>query len=163
MQQAVKAHRVVRRRGSHIFSQMTVRLSALRSVRSLAPGRFLLLISFRDCVDPRAIVRLEGLGQLKKSNDFNGIRTRDLPACSRVPQPTTPWRVIFMRCVSYERRIRGSVCTPPCNWRVTWYSRSRGNEEFLEASFSDPLVMYVNCKSFLLITTPPYTETCRGI
>jgi hypothetical protein len=35
------------------------------------------------------IVRLKGLGQLKESNDFNGIRTRDLPACSVVPQPTT--------------------------------------------------------------------------
>jgi hypothetical protein len=35
------------------------------------------------------IVRLEGLGQLKKSNDLIGNRTRNLPACSIVPQPTT--------------------------------------------------------------------------
>jgi hypothetical protein len=34
-------------------------------------------------------VRLEGLGQLKKSNDLIGNRTSDLPACSIVPQPTT--------------------------------------------------------------------------
>jgi hypothetical protein len=34
-------------------------------------------------------VRLEGLGQLKKSNDLIGYRTRDLQACSIVPQPTT--------------------------------------------------------------------------
>jgi hypothetical protein len=34
-------------------------------------------------------MRLEGLGKLKKSNDLIGIRTRDLPACSVVPQPTT--------------------------------------------------------------------------
>jgi hypothetical protein len=33
-------------------------------------------------------VRLERLGQLKKYNDI-GNRTRDLPACSIVPQPTT--------------------------------------------------------------------------
>jgi hypothetical protein len=44
----------------------------------LAPGRF-----------PRAIVRLKRLGQLKKSNDIIGNRTRDLPACSTVPQLTT--------------------------------------------------------------------------
>jgi hypothetical protein len=34
-------------------------------------------------------VRLEGLGQLKISNDLIGNRTRDLPACSIVPQQTT--------------------------------------------------------------------------
>jgi hypothetical protein len=34
-------------------------------------------------------VRLEGLGQLKKFNDFIKNRTRDLPACSIVPQKTT--------------------------------------------------------------------------
>jgi hypothetical protein len=34
------------------------------------------------------MVRLEGLGQLKKIH-LIGIRTRDLPACSIVPQPTT--------------------------------------------------------------------------
>jgi hypothetical protein len=41
-------------------------------------------------LDPRAIVRLEGLGKLKKRiHDLIGNRTRDLPACSRVLQPTT--------------------------------------------------------------------------
>jgi hypothetical protein len=35
-----------------------------------------------------AIVRLEGLGQLKIIHLIE-IRTRDLPACSIVPQPTT--------------------------------------------------------------------------
>jgi hypothetical protein len=32
---------------------------------------------------------LEGLAKLKKSNYLIGIRTRDLPAYSIVPQPTT--------------------------------------------------------------------------
>jgi hypothetical protein len=32
---------------------------------------------------------LEGLGQLKNSDDLNGNQTRNLPACSIVPQPTT--------------------------------------------------------------------------
>jgi hypothetical protein len=34
-------------------------------------------------------MRLEGLGQLKKCNNLIGIGTRDIPACSIVPQPTT--------------------------------------------------------------------------
>jgi hypothetical protein len=36
------------------------------------PGRFLVLISLRGCIDPRAIVQLEGLGKLKKSSDLIG-------------------------------------------------------------------------------------------
>jgi hypothetical protein len=38
-------------------------------------------------VDPRAIVQLEGLGKFKKL--LIGILSRDLLACSIVPQPTT--------------------------------------------------------------------------
>jgi hypothetical protein len=67
---------------------MAARLSALRVGRFLPPGRFLALIFVRRWVDLRAIVRLEGLGKLKKSTS-SGIQTGDLPACSIVPQPTT--------------------------------------------------------------------------
>jgi hypothetical protein len=50
----------------------------------------LVLIFVRGLFDPRAIVRLEGLGKVKNRKiQWHGNRTRDLPACSTVPQPTT--------------------------------------------------------------------------
>jgi hypothetical protein len=39
----------------------------------LPPGRFLVLISAKGCVDPRVIVRLEGLRQLKNPVTLSGI------------------------------------------------------------------------------------------
>jgi hypothetical protein len=89
----MKANRVIRHRGSHIFytisSQRAVRFSDLCSGRPLPPGRFLIIISVSGWVKPKTIVRLEGLGELKKSNDLIGTRTRILPTCSIVPHPTT--------------------------------------------------------------------------
>jgi hypothetical protein len=51
---------------------MTVSLSALRASRNLLPGSFLVLISLKGFVDPRAVVRMEGLGKLKK-NTSSGL------------------------------------------------------------------------------------------
>jgi hypothetical protein len=87
----VEAHRLVRRRGSHIFytiaSQMAVRW---RAGRCLPTGRFLVLTSVKDQIDPRAAGRIRST---EKSNGLIGNWTRDLPDCSTVSQPTTLPRV----------------------------------------------------------------------
>jgi hypothetical protein len=91
---AVEAHSIVRRRDSHIFytisSQMAMWLPALRSGRLLAPTvSFLVLISIRGWVDPRATVLLEESDPFKKSKDLIGIQTRYLPACSIMSRSIT--------------------------------------------------------------------------
>jgi hypothetical protein len=71
---------------------MPVMFSALQAGRHLPPPPpeiFLVLIWVRGWFDLRAIVRLEGLGKLKNSNGLIGNRTRHLPTCSIVNQPTT--------------------------------------------------------------------------
>jgi hypothetical protein len=73
---------------------MAARFSALRAGRFLPPERFLVLISVGGWVDARAIVRLGGLGNLKKFTS-SGTRTGDLPACSIVPQPNSMEKIIL--------------------------------------------------------------------
>ena len=69
-----------------------VRLSAIRTGRLYPQAIFMILISLRGWVDPRAIVRPEELWQWRITVTPLGNRTLDLPACSAVPQPTAPPR-----------------------------------------------------------------------
>jgi hypothetical protein len=91
--------------GGHMFvrrqdSQVAVKLSGLVVDRPITPAGFMELISVRGWVNPRATVRLEGLGQW--SSDLLGIRTRDLSSCGILLQPTTPPRAplssIYCNC-----------------------------------------------------------------
>jgi hypothetical protein len=52
---------------------MAVRLSALRAGLPLPSGKFLVIISVRGRVDCRAVVRLEGIGQLRNPMISLGI------------------------------------------------------------------------------------------
>jgi hypothetical protein len=89
LKQAMEAHRTAGRRSLHLAYRWRWVCQPYTPTALCPPGRFLVLISLRGWVDPRAIVRREELGKLKDSKDFIGNWTRNLPACSVAPQLTT--------------------------------------------------------------------------
>jgi hypothetical protein len=99
----VEAHRVVRRRGSHILSRRCAHKWRW-GCQPCAPaalhpaGRFLVLISLKGLSQPQGHSVAGWIRSIEKSSDLNGNRTRDLLACSIVPIATcTKWRVETMR------------------------------------------------------------------
>jgi hypothetical protein len=85
----VEAHRVARGRGSHIF-WTALRAGALYPPRKIPGTHFSQRLS-----GPQGHSAAGRIRSIEKSNDLIGIRSRDLPACSIVPQPTTPHYLDF--------------------------------------------------------------------
>jgi hypothetical protein len=112
-------------------------VAALLAGRPLPPRRFPVLISVRGSVDPRAIVRLEGLGRYKNRTTSSGIEPANLRLAA-VLQPTTlprtpssgrfKPRIIFTVLVSKQARLRedstGQSClgySSYCTFSITEY------------------------------------------
>jgi len=91
--------------GSHILRQSAHEGSKVVSPKHRPPlppqEIFLVLISVRSWVDPRAVSAAGRITSMKNSSDTIGKQTRDLPACSAVPQPTAlPGVPIFLYCLT---------------------------------------------------------------
>jgi hypothetical protein len=75
---------------------MAVRLPALHAGYTVLLSNIFPVSGTHFCYrlhKPQGLVRLEGLGKLKKFNMLIGSQTHNLPACSIVPQPTMLLRV----------------------------------------------------------------------
>jgi hypothetical protein len=89
-EQAVESHRIVRRRGFHIFWTIDLHVAMRSALHACALylqkdtlHSFLLAVELiQDSYRGWKVISME------KYNDFNGNQPRDLPACSMVPQPT---------------------------------------------------------------------------
>jgi hypothetical protein len=114
---------------------MAVRLSALGSFRALPPGSFLVLISARGWVDSRAVMRLEGLGQLQKS-----ISSALDPATFRVVAQCLKWLRYRMPPLNKQYKGLGFnhfYVQSPCNpltedYTEIFYMTAKGDILFIE-------------------------------
>jgi len=98
-----------------------VSLSAQSSGCTYPEEIFLVLISVRGC-QPQGHSAAGKIVSITNSKDTIGNRTRDLPACSAVPQPTAPplYGILQARLKCECRALM------KCYWWEKWRSWTKG-------------------------------------
>jgi hypothetical protein len=132
---------------------MAVRLSDLRAGRPLPSGRFLVLISVSQ---PQGHSSAGRIRLTEKSSDFMGNRTRDLPACNIVPQPTT-----LLRATSH------TVCTQYIHSQgLKWFLRTRQKFHIsIETRRNDHHILkkYIKMQALNFVSTCPVSLLERTV
>jgi hypothetical protein len=114
-------------------------------------------------------VRLEGLGQLKKIH-LIGTRTRDLPACSIVPQPAPPFHNTATTSVPLIRDVLLTSSSVQSEPRPQIESVGRAQQRFLSSnlhlaslsqktSLYEPIVTYI-IDHFSVLKRSGYLRLC---
>ena len=111
-----------------------VRLSELRTGRLYPPENIPGTHFFYRLSQPQGHSAAGRIMSMKNSNDTIGNRTRDLQACSAVPQPTAPTRIPFSNCTfsniqdyyKRNRHFQRYVVSKPLAW---WTHNLRSSAE----------------------------------
>ena len=92
------------------WPRMVVRLSALRTGRFLPPGNNPATHFCQRLSQPQGNSAFGRIMSMKNFSDIIRIRTRDLPACKAVPQPTAPPRApTIQETMGYFEKICSSA------------------------------------------------------
>jgi hypothetical protein len=144
---------------------MEVRLSASSASRPLPPGRFQVLISVRDWVDPRATVRLEGLGPLKNPMPLSGIEPATFRLVAWCPNQLHDAVTISNYTASYIRwltnntleRIWPDEANIPAITRREW-GKPRRNSVTIASVQAEIRILHVQVKR---VTQSTQLRKCR--
>jgi hypothetical protein len=95
-----------------------MRLSTVSAGHPLRPARSLVLISIRGRIDPQGHSVAGRITSIEKSNNLIGNRTCDLPAYSKVPQPTTlPRAPKVFEVLNFSRETLWPLVSSKVSWK----------------------------------------------